>query len=170
MRGSASHGNAHATWTDCCIPPAEQENDPSPSLSKGSTQLADDLDSAAPPGVPVNGHAADDVPAWDETEQRMRRQRRDDRFTRPSDSPVIEAAATLDTVGAYAGCHRACSEPAIQQRAVLSHSPTRFNLAPPAALLLVHQSSNGVATTGIGAEGASRLPASTTPPGRLLYA
>jgi hypothetical protein len=37
-----------------------------PLLSNGSTELADDLESAAPPAVPVAGQAADDVLPWDE--------------------------------------------------------------------------------------------------------
>jgi hypothetical protein len=46
--------------------------------------------------------------AVDELEQRVCRQRRDDRFAWPSDSAVIEVAASLGTVDAYARRDRAC--------------------------------------------------------------
>jgi hypothetical protein len=50
----------------------------------------------------------------DDREQRVCRQRRDGRYAWPSDSAVIEVAATLDTVHPHARRDRACSTSAAQ--------------------------------------------------------
>ena len=39
MHASASYGNARAPSVDCCIPPSEQENDPSLSLLSKTSGL-----------------------------------------------------------------------------------------------------------------------------------
>ena len=52
MHGAASYGNARAPSVDCCIPPSEQENDPSLSLlSKTSGLNPAGVTSAASPAV-----------------------------------------------------------------------------------------------------------------------
>ena len=55
------------------------------------------------------------VAAADDREQRVCRQGRDDRYAWPSDSRVIEVAASLGTAGAHATGDCACSESAAQQ-------------------------------------------------------
>jgi hypothetical protein len=70
---------------------------------------------AAPPAEAATSAAVDETAEMDETGQRARGPRRDDRYDWPSDSPVIEVPATLDTVHAYARRDRACSESAAQQ-------------------------------------------------------
>ncbi len=63
----------------------------------------------------------------DEREQRVCRQGRDDRYAWPSDSRVIEVAASLGTARAHATRDCACSESAAQQtwRAVRSRTSRR---------------------------------------------
>ncbi len=117
----------------------------------------------------------------DEREQRVCRQGRDDRYAWPSDSRVIEVAASLGTARAHATRDCACSESAAQQtwRAVRSRTSRRAGTerattasalaAARASLCLCHASDHAVfaaLTIAFGTR-SLRCPASATPTGVL---